>query len=240
MRNLISYNASFLWNDKLLDRNICISNLNTLYVKAKEQDKFYIKADLYSEVNSIIYEIAAYRPYDDLKKTFPWLTVDSYSALGILLQMKKTVLISDDLNGYNKNHEFETSSWMGVCKNDFVNYVHNLASWTEIHLQFVMNYTRKERIENEKYFKKFCVGFLKMDANQIKKRIRTGSFKDFDRIDIPVEVDGKTVHNQQIHIHFKSGGALNIDGSAKHAFSKISTSAANDLVEIGFILPENL
>lgn len=240
MRNLISYNPAFIWNDKLSDRNDCINNFNTLYLYSKDQDRFYIKSDLLLNINSIIYEIASYRPYDDLKLIFPWLTADSYAALGILLQIKKTSLISDLISNYNINHDFNISSWMGICEQDNSNYIYDLSSWKKIHMNFVMNYTRTQRVDNDAYFKKFCLGHLKVDISQIKKKIRLGSFKDFERLDIPVEANGKTAHNQQIHIHLKSGGALNIDGSVKHTISKISTSAANDLIEIGFVLPENL
>jgi hypothetical protein len=240
MRNLISYDSAFVWTDKLIDRNGCINNFNSLYLKAKEQDRFYIKSDLLTNVNSIIYEIASYRPYDELKVIFPWLTADSYSTLGILLQIKKTLVISDVITNYNVNHDFNFSSWTGICEQDKSNYAYDLSSWTKIHLNFVMNYTRKQRVENEVYFNKFCVGHLKVDIGLIKRKIRLGSFKDFERLDIPAETDGKTAHLQKIHIHLKSGGALNIDGSVKHTISKISSSAANDLIEIGFILPENL
>ena len=40
----------------------------------------------------------------------------------------------------------------------------------------------------------------------------------FKRLDSQIKTDsnGKAIHGQQIHIHFKNGSALNLDGSWKH------------------------
>lgn len=241
MRNLISYNSSFIWNDKFRDRNSCIDSFNKFYLAAKDQDKFYLKQDLFIVADSILPEIAAYKSFPDLKSIFPWLTPDSYSNLGILLQMKDTSVISNNINTYSTpEHEFNNSSWMGICVQEITNYAFDLPSWKNIHMMFVMNFSRSQRKENTKYFKKFSVGHLIVDLNQIRRKIRNGTYSDFIRIDIPQQRAGISIHNQQIHIHLASGGALNIDGSWKHNETTISNTAAEHLVEIGFILPENL
>ena len=240
MRNLISFNSSFIWNDKNMDRNSCINNFNLCYLEAKEQDSFYIKQDLHMSANSIIREMHLFKSFDEMKITFPWLTPDSYNLLSTLLQIKKTLVISDVITAYNTNHDFPFSSWMGFCEQNETNYVFNINSWNSVHHEFVMNFTKRQRLNNHKYFQKFAVGLLKEAPRDIRKKIKNGTYKYFERIDIPQEADGKAMHSQKIHIHLKDDGALNIDGSIKHPIRRISTKASNDLIEIGFILPENL
>lgn len=240
MRNLISYNPSFIWDDKLINRNSCISNFNNFYLLAKEQDRLYLKQDIDTTLNSITIELIAYKTYDEIRETFPWLSPDSYNLLFSLIQIKRTSKISNTISDYNTNHEFNFSSWMGICENNVDDYAYDIPSWENIHTNFVMNYSRIERLENDNYFKKFCKGELRIDVNIIKRKIDKGSYKYFDRIDVPKESEGNTVHGQQIHMHLKSGGALNIDGSVKHNIKNIPNTAKDQLIELGFILPENL
>lgn len=241
MRNLVSYNPSFIWTNKLQDRNRCINDFNNFYLNAKKQDRFYIKQDLLETANSIIREFANFRPYNDLKVIFPWLTPDSFNILSAtLLQIKNTQIISEVLSTYDSNHEFTHSSWMGICESNTLNYAYDSNSWKQIHMLFVMDYTRDQRLQYREYFSNFCKGHLKVQVRDIKRKIRSGSYKHFERIDIPAETAGLAIHGQQIHIHLKNDGALNIDGSVKHPIRNLPVAAAEDFVEIGFILPENL
>lgn len=241
MRNLISYNPSFIWDNKLKNRNNCISNFNNFYLVAKDQDKLYLKQDIDTTLNSITIELIAFKTYDELRETFPWLSPDSYILLFSLIQIKRTSKISNTISDYNTNHEFNVSSWMGICENSVDEYAHDIPSWENIHINYVMNYSRNQRLENYDYFKKFKREMLKFKINQIENEIKKGKFKYFSSIHKPTETDGNTIHGEVVHIHLKKGGALNINGKWKHERKgDISNGEADDLIKIGFILPENL
>jgi hypothetical protein len=81
--------------------------------------------------------------------------------------------------------------------------------------------------------------------SKIRKEIELGKILPafFERIDTPTITAQGNLHGEQVHIHFKNGTALNLDGSWKHKpknekDKKIPTEAQKYLLEWGFTLPK--
>lgn len=68
--------------------------------------------------------------------------------------------------------------------------------------------------------------------NQLNKAIQQGKApRGITRIDTP-----KTTH-ERLHVHFKGGAALNIDGTWKHGFKVLTKEEAEWLLANGWTLP---
>mgnify|MGYP003607591777 CR=1 FL=1 len=248
MGNLIANSRSFIWEDKDIDRNHFIRNLNDVLLKISEfDDKIHTSKSLY---NSPIIEETflldlSQNDFEGFRNIYKWIKQSEYDLLTRMNPyFKYNSETLDDINQINNHFNNALSSWMGFffVIPDFLVWDEN--HWYLFHQNYVSSFTRIQRIENRAYFNNFYLPKLNETRNEINTKIARNQINPiFDRLDNPpLNIDGKVVHNQRIHIHFDhpSNSALNIDGTWKHGGFNIPNDALDTLVELGFKLPENL
>ncbi|MDX8341773.1 hypothetical protein SLH46_21420 [Draconibacterium sp. IB214405] len=145
----------------------------------------------------------------------------------------------EDLSELTKIHH---NSYIGLSQEGISPFVCCSRTWSDFHAEYVRHFTRQQRLDNKEYFKRFFKPELTLPINQIQNQIDRNLVTPIIRhIHSPaMDPAGQIIHVEQIHIHFTEGSALNIDGTWKHGQIEIPNAACNQLVDWGFLLPENL
>lgn len=251
MGNLFALKKTFEWENTKVERGESISKLNGAIIESKEYDVLYKTLDF----NSIILSWGDFMEfvfgfgYDETirQETFPWMSQLQHTTLVYILSSFKntTELDVSELDSLKRKFPNENCGYIGFKDSKItIDYVSCESTLFSFHSNYVNNFDRKKRLEDNAYFMRFHIPNLKWDINQINKLIdKKGNLNPlFKRLDKPsYDPQGKLLHGEQIQIHFNDVNkcALNIDGSWKHKKFELPDDVCEKLIEWGFTLPEN-
>jgi hypothetical protein len=252
MANLLAYKDTFFWEDASTDRGINIQELNSAIIDARNWgDSLYKTPDLFEielewgDFFEFIYSVG----YDEKarKERYPWMTsIQHQTLIGLLSFFKITTpLNAIHLDALKEEYPREVNSMVGLyCDRLDNTYVYDQSSWERLHSAYVESFDRAKRIEEREYFQNFFAPGLRATPNQINQMIEKKQVNHiFLRLDVPKQgTDGTVLHNEKVQMHFadKKKSALNIDGTWKHGGLVIPDEACEQLIQWGFLLPENL
>ncbi|MFT3826396.1 MAG: hypothetical protein QM731_20905 [Chitinophagaceae bacterium] len=252
MANLLSYKESFVWEDSVIDRGVQIQELNIALDRARDLgDDIFKVPDLFNinlswgDFFEFVYDTA----FDDHARQlrFPWLSQAQHQTLIALLHFfsNATPRPSNNVQDLNEEYPDQSNSLIGIYSDQLPeDYVYDEETWSDLHRRWVTLFSRNERNRQRKYFRRFFYPELLEDPNRINYMIKKGQVHSFfKRIDIPkFGGDGNPLHGEQVQIHFNDKGksALNIDGTWKHGECKIPEAACEQLIEWGFLLPDDI
>lgn len=239
MGNLLSYNTSFCWADKSIDRNSQVSNLHEAVISARDYgDNLYYHPDLFAEgTDSQVLFLLVWTDYEKFRVSFPWIKEPEYQILFSIFNFFRPAPNSaSSLQALLQNTGVTNNAWIGVESNCPECLVYDNPSWNDFHRLFVSGFTLEQRRQNFEYFDHFYEAELTRPRNQIQQLINEGhAHNSITRIDPPL------IAHEQIHIHFNDAEncALNIDGTWKHEVEgfRIPEGACIQLNDWGFKLP---
>ena len=240
MGNLLSYNTSFGWADKAIDRNNQISNLHEAVISARDYgDNLYIHPDFFSNGSqSQALFLLVWSTYDNFRAVFPWIKEPEYQILfSILNFFRPAPNNSLSLQALLQNTGVTNNAWFGIESYCPEYLVHDNPTWYTFHRLFVSQFTLEQRRQNFEYFDFFYEAELTLPRNQIQQLIDEGHVHNSK-----TRIDPALIAHEQIHIHFNDNEncALNIDGTWKHEVAgfRIPEAGCIHLTEWGFKLPQ--
>jgi hypothetical protein len=241
--NLLVDVESFHWTNLSIDRSMEMDKLILAMDKISENgDNIYNHpAWLNLQLHwGFFYEILNFGEEERLVFA-PWLSRDYQITLVKLFNRAISQRPSYNLVDLNNEFPDDNNGLLGLNATVRNLYVSCDITWFELHANFVKNHY-EIRETHFKHFKKFYQPELRIDANQINHNIDTGKMHPlFKRLDKPTHVmDKETLHGEKIQMHFndKDKCALNIDGTWKHKSFDLPKDVKNQLIELGFILPD--
>jgi hypothetical protein len=244
MGNLIGKPEFFEWNNRLMDRNLHIDDLNAAIVEArKNRDKIFRSPDLFTLGTSWcnFYVQLIQLQYHEITTAdkYPWLGQLQHTTLISIANFfqNETTLQSSTIEDLEIEFPGENNGHVGFHNNSELPDVYNLTTLYNFHKRFVATFNFEQRCNQFQYFKKFYEPALTLALNQIQNQINNGLVNP-----IIIRIDAPLIPFEKIHIHFANNQncALNIDGSWKHKVNnfRIPVDVCEQLNEWGFLLPE--
>jgi len=251
MVNLLTYKESFLWEDAALIRSQSIRKLNEAILTSKEYGDSHYKT---SDFNSLdvswgnLMEFVFSYGFDEEQRAhrFPWMSQIEHTTLVNIFSSLKNA------NVFQSNSVKELDNEFGQNRNGLIGfeieetvekYISCKPTLNKFHSNYVSTLNRVERNQDNKYFIKHYVVSLKEDANTINSLIKRKQVNPlFGRLDIPKNGGlGQPLHGESFQIHFLDNkkSCLNINGLWKHEGFDLPNDVCDQLINWGFILPEN-
>ncbi len=247
MGNLITYNSSLDWTKANIDRGAAINEFNEAIMAANNSnDNLYLHPSIFNTGEpSLNLFMLIWSGYDAFKLIYPWINEPQFQIMSSLMNyFKQSPNNSASLQHLEEHTGCRNNAWIGLQSICAEFLVFDKTTWTKFHERFVSSFDRLQRQQNLKYFKEFYKPTLKTTTNKINDLIRLSRVSTwFERADAPhTDINGKLLHGEKIHIHFTdaSNSALNIDGTWKHGGFLLPEDVLDQLVEWGFVLPENI
>ncbi|WP_316785268.1 hypothetical protein [Pedobacter frigiditerrae] len=237
--NLLTHLDSFKWEDLTIDRREQLDSLILALTCATENgDKIYSTPGM-TELKlkwGFLYEIISMDHISKLK-VCPWLSRDHQRMLAKVINSSNTQNQSKSLTALCSEFASENNAWFGIDPIDLPRYVSDETTWQNMHSNNVDSFYSSID-KSTKYFKRFYIPRLTVNANGLSKAIERGHEHEiFKRLDVPTIVENKvTLHGEQIQMHFndKSKSAINLNGEWKHGGFAIPKDAVLKLIEWGF------
>jgi len=252
MGKLLHRTESFNWTNKTINRSFDLQNYNIALITAREfEDDIYCPQSMYDLDNIFLFMWTNGQSFEQLLVHFNWLTADDFQVLLNLQYMMGSHSPNSSNSWADFSNEFidENKSLIGLRDNSCTfPLIHDNESIKQFHSNYVASFDLDKQKANFKYFKKHYIPILKFTSTHLQNLItRNQVSNQIIRVDPPpTDPNGKPIHGQQFHVHFKIKSkvyALNLDGTWKHpplktSEEKIPNEICSALSQWGFCLPE--
>lgn len=230
--NLLIHTPSFDWKDIAISRANALETLIVLQTTIRDEEDYNCTIYKSSELDNLIFEWGCFHDFWDIDFDF-----DTINAAWISKYVQPMTGGIIDWVLYRS----QASNFLGVTDLDaeFQN---------DANAYIGLDEKTQRLVYDANSYNAFKISLIPspepVNWSKIRREIELGNILPniFERLDSIIKTDskGKPIHGQQVHIHFKNGNALNIDGTWKHNYKKeeIPTEAKEYLLKWGFTLPK--